>query len=83
MVDASVLVGLRSFPEDLFMIKIHLIRSLACLLILLVAGHSEAQSPLIVNHTAVQQFSSIPDYWLEQAKALTLHYAHTSHGGSF
>ena len=37
-------------------------------------------SPLIVDHHAVDQFSSIPDAWLAQAKALTVHYAHTSHG---
>ncbi len=37
--------------------------------------------PLIVDHNAVMQFDQIPDYWLEQAKQLTFHYAHTSHGG--
>ena len=37
---------------------------------------------LIVNHTAVDDFDSgnIPEYWLEKAKELTFHYAHTSHG---
>jgi hypothetical protein len=29
------------------------------------------------HHTDITQ---IPVYWLEQAKSLTLHYAHTSHG---
>ena len=36
--------------------------------------------PLTVNHAAVQQFGQIPDQWIEAAKALTFHYAHTSHG---
>ncbi|MBI4775207.1 MAG: hypothetical protein HY788_13715 [Deltaproteobacteria bacterium] len=35
---------------------------------------------LTVDHTAVRQFSRIPDQWIEAAKALTFHYAHTSHG---
>jgi hypothetical protein len=35
---------------------------------------------LIVDHRAVQGFDSIPRQWLAAAKALTLHYAHTSHG---
>jgi len=37
-------------------------------------------SSLIVDHTCTD-LTRIPDYWLEQAKQLTLHYAHTSHGG--
>ena len=35
---------------------------------------------LIVDHRAVQEFDQIPDYWLERAKELTIHYGHTSHG---
>ncbi len=34
----------------------------------------------VVDHKAVQGFDQIPDYWLEQAKVLTVHYGHTSHG---
>lgn len=41
---------------------------------------SKASSPLIIDHTAVDGFDDIPDYWLDQAKQLTIHYAHTSHG---
>jgi hypothetical protein len=37
-------------------------------------------SYLLIDHTAVQDFDQIPDYWLERAKELTMHYAHTSHG---
>lgn len=44
------------------------------------ARTSAADGPLIVDHTAVQQFSQIPDYWLNEAKKLTIHYGHTSHG---
>jgi hypothetical protein len=34
---------------------------------------------LIINHNNID-ISQIPDYWLEEAKKLTFHYAHTSHG---
>jgi len=34
---------------------------------------------IIIDHTCTD-LSQIPDSWLEQAKNLTLHYAHTSHG---
>ncbi|MBN1378189.1 MAG: hypothetical protein JXA04_03045 [Gammaproteobacteria bacterium] len=36
---------------------------------------------LLVDHNAALAFEDIPDCWLDQAKQLTLHYAHTSHGG--
>jgi len=39
-----------------------------------------ATSSLIIDHTCIS-LEQIPDYWLEQAKQLTFHYAHTSHGG--
>ncbi|GEM_PF-996744 len=35
---------------------------------------------LIINHTNID-ITRIPDYWLAQARTLTMHYAHTSHGG--
>ena len=35
--------------------------------------------PIIIDHTCTD-LSQIPDYWLDQAKQLTIHYAHTSHG---
>jgi hypothetical protein len=35
---------------------------------------------ILVDHTVVSQFSNIPDSCLTKAKALTMHYAHTSHG---
>ena len=38
-----------------------------------------AAGPIIIDHTCTD-LSQIPDVWLEQAKSLTLHYAHTSHG---
>ena len=34
---------------------------------------------IIVDHTCTE-LSDIPDYWIQKAKELTLHYAHTSHG---
>ncbi|MFH1263454.1 MAG: hypothetical protein V1495_08460 [Pseudomonadota bacterium] len=36
---------------------------------------------IIADHGAADRFSCISSYWLEQARKLTLHYAHTSHGG--
>ncbi len=44
-------------------------------------GSYKARSqPIIIDHTCTD-ISRIPSYWLEQAKQLTIHYAHTSHGG--
>jgi hypothetical protein len=34
---------------------------------------------LIIDHTCTD-LSRIPDHWIEEAKKLTLHYGHTSHG---
>ena len=34
---------------------------------------------IIIDHTCTD-ISQIPEYWLEQAKRLMIHYAHTSHG---
>jgi hypothetical protein len=40
-----------------------------------------ADSALIIaDHRAVTDFNKIPSYWLDKAKELTIHYAHTSHG---
>jgi len=39
-----------------------------------------AAEPIIADHHAFADFDRIPPYWLEKAKELTLHYAHTSHG---
>jgi hypothetical protein len=36
---------------------------------------------LLVDHHAAAAFEDIPDCWLDEAKQITLHYAHTSHGG--
>ncbi len=38
-----------------------------------------AQEPIIIDHTCTD-LSVVPEYWIEQAKLLTIHYAHTSHG---
>jgi len=34
---------------------------------------------IVIDHTCTD-LSKIPDHWLEEAKKLTLHYGHTSHG---
>ncbi|MBN1880254.1 hypothetical protein JW823_09115 [bacterium] len=38
-----------------------------------------AQERIIINHNCTD-LTQIPAYWIEAAKDLTLHYAHTSHG---
>ena len=59
---------------------------LVALLILPGAGGQAARGPtppaqaaIIVDHTCTD-LSQIPPYWIEQARKLALHYAHTSHG---
>lgn len=37
-------------------------------------------SPIVINHNHID-ITKIPDCWLDRAKELTVHYAHTSHGG--
>jgi len=41
---------------------------------------SPPSTAVIVDHRHTD-ISQIPDYWIEQARKLTVHYAHTSHGG--
>ncbi|HJX39557.1 MAG TPA: DUF11 domain-containing protein [Anaerolineae bacterium] len=44
------------------------------------ASQLQASGPIIIDHTCTD-LSQIPDYWIEQAKALLrLSYGHTSHG---
>lgn len=42
---------------------------------------SASTGAIIADHNAVRDFDKIPPQWLAAAKRLTLHYAHTSHGG--
>lgn len=44
-------------------------------------GNSQYTGGLIIDHRAVAGFDRIPTNVLDQAKTLTIHYAHTSHGG--
>lgn len=41
--------------------------------------YAAEQGAIVVDHTTTD-LSKIPDYWLEQARKLTFHFAHTSHG---
>jgi hypothetical protein len=43
-------------------------------------GYLVPQGGLIIDHRHID-ITQIPDEWLTKAKALTFHYAHTSHGG--
>jgi hypothetical protein len=45
----------------------------------ILAGSAFSQA-IIIDHTCTD-LSQIPEYWLNQAKNLQIHYAHTSHGG--
>ncbi|MCK4341980.1 MAG: hypothetical protein KAY37_09685 [Phycisphaerae bacterium] len=38
-----------------------------------------AQEAIIIDHNCTD-LSQVPAYWIDQAKLLTIHYAHTSHG---
>lgn len=40
----------------------------------------EPSNAIIIDHTCTD-LGKIPDYWLTEAKKLSIHYAHTSHGG--
>jgi hypothetical protein len=40
---------------------------------------SPVEEMILIDHTTVD-LDLIPDYWIEEAKKLTFHYAHTSHG---
>jgi hypothetical protein len=39
----------------------------------------DSNEAVIVDHTSID-LTRIPDFWIEQARALVIHYAHTSHG---
>jgi uncharacterized repeat protein (TIGR01451 family) len=45
-----------------------------------VVDEAALSEPIIIDHTCTD-LSKIPDYWIEKAKELAVHYAHTSHGG--
>jgi uncharacterized repeat protein (TIGR01451 family) len=45
-----------------------------------VTAFAAAAQIIIIDHTCTD-LNKIPDYWIERAKELTFHYAHTSHGG--
>lgn len=39
----------------------------------------EGSNAIIIDHTTTD-ISKIPDFWIKKARALTIYYAHTSHG---
>ena len=43
------------------------------------AAGAHAQEAIIIDHKCTK-IEAIPAYWIDQAKQLTIHYAHTSHG---
>jgi len=50
------------------------------ILLWLTLGLQLAFGQIIIDHTSVAQFESIPDQYLDAARNLTVHYGHTSHG---
>ena len=84
---------MKNNPKNIRVITIHAV--LICCFFLLAPSLSDAGSevdrgghearsrrsgPIIIDHTCTD-ISRIPAQWIESAKQLTLHYAHTSHGG--
>ncbi len=58
-------------------------RMLVCLHTLLLLGGmflAAHAGGIVADHRAVQEYSRIPPVWLAKAKALAIHYGHTSHG---
>lgn len=51
----------------------------ACLFLLLVQSAAHAGA-IAADHREFQEVDRIPRRWIEKAKELTIHYAHTSHG---
>jgi hypothetical protein len=43
------------------------------------APDAAGDGPIVIDHTNTD-LDLIPPYWIEQARALAVHYAHTSHG---
>ncbi len=60
--------------------KKYLLSTLILFLLLPQAYAWDGTEPLIADHRAVEEFDQIPEYWLERAKEITVHYGHTSHG---
>ncbi|OIP43224.1 MAG: hypothetical protein AUK25_01920 [Desulfobacteraceae bacterium CG2_30_51_40] len=88
------LMKMRDFPTsriDLLCLPDHRCRSwglrtteiafLCVIISLFFMGSAKADTPgpIIIDHTCTD-LSRIPPDWIEQAKQLTIHYAHTSHG---
>jgi len=53
--------------------------SLLLILSFTASALADRSTPLIIDHTCTD-LSQIPSEWIDRAKELTLHYAHTSHG---
>ena len=51
----------------------------ACIFLLLVQSAAHAGA-IVADHRAFKGLDRIPRHWIEKAKELTIHYAHTSHG---
>jgi hypothetical protein len=60
---------------------IRLLIPLACAAAAFAQAHlqSMAIDPIVIDHTTTD-LSKIPDYWIAQARAMTLYYGFTSHG---
>jgi hypothetical protein len=58
--------------------RVNLLPAIAVAILTLVHP-SLAQQAIVIDHKCTDS-AAIPQYWLDQARLLTFHYAHTSHG---
>ena len=63
--------------EDLAADSVHRLQRVGGSVLAMVS--SACADAIIIDHTCTD-LSEIPDEWIEKAKNLTIHYAHTSHG---
>jgi hypothetical protein len=54
--------------------------ALTIVLVVALPQPAHSQGALVIDHTCTD-LSQIPPYWIDQARQLAIHYAHTSHGG--
>ncbi len=59
--------------------KVYLVLAVIVSVLAMIPTSIHAQSALIIEHSCAD-IEQIPDMWLDQARDLAFHYAHTSHG---
>jgi hypothetical protein len=77
---AAVFIALPALSAAIILWSSHPVQGQSSIYLPLVACSLAIPQPIIIDHTCTN-ITTIPAYWIERAKQLTLHYAHTSHGG--